>query len=149
MKQNIYLCFLLVMFVAVSIVFVRAGGCQSSSDSGSAIQGDANAATVSFLLTIDFGDDKKSLSWPMNCPPETTVLEVMQRAQQAGILELASSGGGEMAFLSAIDGIKSEGGSGKNWVFYVNGELAKRGCGTVVVQSFDEIDWRFEVFSGE
>ncbi len=146
MNQKLFSYWLL---SGVIITHAILSGCDRSSDSGSAMEHDDVAATVSFLLTIDGGDDEKSASWPLNCPPETTVLGAMQRAQQAGLLKLTSSGNGEMAFVSAIDGVENEGGNGKHWIFYINGEIAKRGCGAVVIQPFDEIDWRFEVYANE
>jgi len=146
MNQRLFLRWL---FSSLIITLAIVTGCDRSFDSGSAIEVDNTAATVSFLLTIDFGDGKKSASWPLNCPPETTVLKAMQRAQQAELLKLTASGSGEMAFVSAINGIENEGGNGKHWIFYINNEIAKRGCGAVVIQPFDEIDWRFEVYVNE
>ena len=72
-----------------------------------------------------------------------TVLDALLAAQKnpRGI-RLKTRGSGQTAFVEKIDDLKNE-GSGRNWIFRVNGKLSNRGCGVVPLKSGDTILWKF------
>jgi hypothetical protein len=99
-------------------------------------------------LMIDFRD-RDDIMVAIPCSADSTVLSIMQRAQNIGDLKFTSRGSADTAFLTAINGIKNEGGGGDNWVFRVNGKLGDRSIGTFPVNPQDEILWRFGVYNQE
>ena len=99
--------------------------------------------TVALLL--DFGDDFQMQYTNLSWTADQTVHDVMKQAElHPHPLKIQLRGGGETAFLESIAGVGNEGGSGANWIFYVNGERAERGFGVKTVDAGDTILWKFE-----
>jgi hypothetical protein len=73
-----------------------------------------------------------------------TVLDAMKAAQEhpRGI-KLQFRGSGATAFLTQIDDLKNE-GSGRNWIYRVNGELAERSFAVQKLEAGDAVLWKFE-----
>jgi len=95
-------------------------------------------------LTIDYGAAGKSrLTTAVPCSADSTVLSILERAQNIGDLKYTSSGTGERAFVQSIDGIDNEGAGGSNWIYSVDGETGKIGAGVARVAPQQAVAWSF------
>ena len=98
-------------------------------------------ATVAMVIDYDDGVEKhfRQLAWK----PGMTVLEVLQAAKQhpRGI-QFMHRGDGDTAFLTQIDDLKNE-GSGRNWIFLINGKLGQRSFAVTEVKASDRVLWKF------
>lgn len=96
-------------------------------------------------LEIKFGEDRpallfKGLVWKEGM----TVFDVMQAAQERDAdFKFKYRGKGETLFVTEIAGQTNEGAGGNNWVFLVDDQLGKRGCGVVQVAAGQRVQWRF------
>ncbi len=74
-----------------------------------------------------------------------TVLQALQllakRKQHA--IQHESTGRGNTAFVTEIDGLKNQGSGGLNWTYRVNGKAKPVSCGACRVQPGDTIEWTF------
>ena len=95
------------------------------------------------VLTVDFGSAAENIRVQIPCSEDSTVLNILQRAELNGDLELQTSGVGETAFVQSINGVGKTNTPGKYWTYLLNGELAKAGSGVTEVDPNDEIHWRF------
>jgi hypothetical protein len=82
----------------------------------------------------------------------STVLDVMNAAKERphGI-SFSHTGSGASAFLTRIDDVANEGGSGakKNWQLWVNTSYAERSFGVYELQPLDVVFWRFATQAGK
>lgn len=70
-----------------------------------------------------------------------TVLDALEATE----LDIESVGNGEMAYVTAIDGIQEKSaGQASGWVYAFNGSPGDEGAGAKEVESTDIIQWRFE-----
>jgi len=95
------------------------------------------------VLTVDFGGAAKDIRVQIPCSKDSTVLDVLERAERNGDLKLQSSGAEETAFVQSINGVGGSQSPEQYWTYLINGELAKMGSGTTEVDPNDEIQWRF------
>ena len=105
----------------------------------------SNSPTVGTVdLKVDFGSaNKSSLTMAVPCSADSTVLSILDRAQNIGDLKFKSSGTGERAFVQSIDGVSNEGDSGSNWIYSVDGETGKTGAGVAKVAPQQAVEWKF------
>lgn len=94
-------------------------------------------------LVVDFGAAAETIKVQIPCSEDSTVLNILQRAELNGDLKLQSSGAGETAFVESINGIGGALTPDQHWTYLLNGELAKTGSGVTEVDPNDEIQWRF------
>jgi hypothetical protein len=101
----------------------------------------ANGKSVK--LTIDFGDGVHKVFVALPWQEKMTVFSALQAAEKhpRGI-KLSHRGTGERVLVTAIDDLKNE-GSGKNWLYEVNGKLADRSAGIYELSAGDAVLWRF------
>jgi hypothetical protein len=82
----------------------------------------------------------------------STVLDVMNAAKDRphGIT-FSYTGSGASAFVTRIDDVANEGGSGakKNWQLWVNTSYADKSFGVYEVQPLDVVFWRFTTQAGK
>lgn len=98
-------------------------------------------------LTIDYGDGAQKRFPAVPWKDKMTVFDAISwSAKHPHGIQLKHRGRGSLAMVNQIDDLKNSGGSGKNWIFYVNRKLAIRGCGASTLAQGDEILWRFEVY---
>ena len=103
----------------------------------------ADIGTVT--LDIDFPTEgqQADLNLQVACAADSTVFEILQRAEKEGDLkvELVSNVVQELSsiFVKGFNGVTGAGG--EYWTYYVNDELAKESCGTCVVKPDDKIRW--------
>ena len=109
---------------------------------------EAEKKAAAIELTIDFGDGFQKRYTRLKAAPKQTVLGVLKQAElhPRGI-KVVSRGKGETAFVTAIDAQKNQ-GSGRNWIFRVNGKLGKRSCDATPVAAGDKVEWRFQAYNG-
>lgn len=121
------------------VMALCAVGCTSSVESPPKV----DIGNVS--LVIDFPDDSQQadLDLQIGCAADSTVFEVLQRAEKVGGLKVEHSSNviqeSASIFLNGFNGVANA--EGKFWTYYVNDELAKEGCGTYVVKPDDKIRW--------
>ena len=98
-------------------------------------------------LVVDYGDGAQKRFPSVPWTKGMTVLDALQWADDHphGI-ELQCRGKGSLALVGKIDDLKNSGGTGKNWIFYVNQKLSQRGCGATEIAANDQILWRYEVY---
>jgi opacity protein-like surface antigen len=97
-------------------------------------------------LIVDYGDGVEKHFTALTHKKDMTVLDAVRAAEKHahGIkTEIRSSG--ETAFLMKIDDVANE-GSGKNWVFRVNGKLGDRSLGIQKLRPGDTVLWRFQEY---
>ena len=98
-------------------------------------------------LTIDYGDGAQKRFPEVPWKKGMTVMDtVLWAGKHPHGLQVRHRGQKSLAMVSQIDDLKNGGGSGKNWIFYVNNRLSDRSCGASIVSSGDKILWRFEVY---
>lgn len=125
-----------VILLAVAVCVGLISGCDSTTQK-------TNREVGSVALTIDFGSEKESIETDVVCSPQTTVLEVLERAQNMDELKFTHRGSGETAFVTAIGGLENEGAAGKNWIYRVNGETGDRSAGVYQLAPGDRVSWSF------
>ena len=106
----------------------------------------ARAQSATVRLVVDYGDGVTKTITGLPWAKGNTVLDVMNAAKDRphGIA-FSYTGSGASAFLTRIDDVANEVGSGakKNWQLWVNTNYADRGFGAYEVQPFDVVFWRF------
>lgn len=107
-----------------------------------AIQAQESAATVQ--VTINYGDGAERRYPEIPWREGMTVLDAMKAVENhpRGV-KIEYRGSGATAFLVRIDDVENE-GSGRNWIYRVNGELAKRSFAVHPLQRGDAVLWKFE-----
>jgi hypothetical protein len=98
-------------------------------------------------LVIDF-DDGLEKHYKLAADEPMTVLAALEAAskRERGI-RYETKGSGEMAMVLSIDGLANEGGGkGRNWIYWVNGQLAEKSCGVYEVRPNDVILWKFGTY---
>ena len=138
-KQMAHLNFVLTScLIAAALITV---GCTSTVEAPSK----AIIGTVS--LNIDFPNDSQQadLDLQVDCSANSTVFEVLQRAEKAGDLKVDHTVNVVQEPASIfVKGINGEiGAEGKFWTYFVNDELGKESCGTCVVKPDDKIRWAY------
>lgn len=110
---------------------------------GSWLNAEPTATRVS--LRIKFGDGKqKSVTLPVT--GQMTVANLLVEAQKKERLTFKMKGEGKSAFLTELDGVKNEGGLGRNWVYRVNDELGDRSFAVFPVKPGDKVEWKFDSY---
>ncbi len=97
------------------------------------------------VLSVDFGSSAESIRVQIPCSEDSTVLNILQRAELNGDLKIQTSGAGETAFVQSINGVGGASTPDQYWTYLLNDELAKTGSGVTEVDPGDEIQWRFGV----
>lgn len=99
----------------------------SSAASGDSATTETDAAAETFTYT---GEDGR------------TALELLLEADPSAEVD----GEGEMAFVTGINGRTADPDANEFWGFYVDGEFAQEGAGTLVTEDGQEIEWKLETF---
>jgi hypothetical protein len=95
-------------------------------------------------LVVNYADGVEKHFTALPWREGMTVFDAMQAAQEhpRGI-KIQFRGSGATAFLTQIDDVKNE-GSGRNWIYRVNGELAERSFAVQKLAAGDAVLWKFE-----
>ena len=94
-------------------------------------------------LTIDFGGARENIDVQIPCSEDSTVMDILYRAEMNGDIEIQSTGRGETAFVTSINDVGQQSSGDKYWTFTLNGQLSKTGSGVTEVDPGDEVHWRF------
>lgn len=117
-------------------------GCQKSSAPG--VPGGQTVVAGTVELEVVFKPERENLQVVVPCSADSTVFSILQRAENMGDLKFESIGlSDEMKFVTSIDGIDNQAGSGDNWVYRVNGKLGDKSSGVYDVHPGDQIQWTF------
>jgi hypothetical protein len=134
--KNVAIC------VSLSIILISSWGCERVNSPTGPSKTDREIGTVD--LVVDFGGEAEMIEKAIPCSVGSTVFTTLKRADLHGDLELDTVGSGETAFVNGINGLVGDPETGKYWFFYVNGDLAKQGCGVIEVDPGDKIEWRYQ-----
>ena len=120
----------LLLAMALCAVF----GCNS------AVEAPPKPATGTVSLVVDFQQESQAdLDLKVGCAADSTVFDVLQRAEKAGDLKFEHSDNltqeSSSIFVKEINGVGQA--DGKSWTYYVNDELAKESCGTCAIKPDD------------
>ncbi|MFG0329431.1 MAG: DUF4430 domain-containing protein [Phycisphaerales bacterium] len=97
-------------------------------------------------LIVDYDDGVRKVFDALEWSKEMTALDALIAADRhARGIELEYRGSGATAFVVRIDDLENEGGGGssRNWLFWVNTEVADRGAGSLRLQPDDVILWKY------
>jgi hypothetical protein len=100
-------------------------------------------------LTIDYDDGAEkrvAIAWQEGM----TVLDAMAKAKaHPRGFAYDQQGEGKNAMIVQIDDLVNQKGrqDARNWLYYVNGELAQRGCGDWVLKPGDVVLWKFGTYN--
>ncbi|MEM9410608.1 MAG: DUF4430 domain-containing protein [Planctomycetota bacterium] len=100
--------------------------------------------SITVKLEIDFQGLSEDLNQEIEIQDHQSVFELMVKASELGHLKFEQSGYGETStFITSIDGIQNQMANGGNWLFFVNDEMSKVGCGAVMLSNNDRVTWKF------
>ena len=72
-----------------------------------------------------------------------TVMDALMLAKTApGGTDIEYRGEGTTAFVESVDGVRNA-GSGKNWIFFVNGKKSTVGAGSCQLEPGDSVLWKY------
>jgi len=135
------------IIVAVVLVFVIFGGvllANRSTDTGTdrtqPIQ-EEQVKKVEASVSIKFGGDQEDVSAKIEIKEGQTALELTKK-----VVEVITSGEGEMAFVTTIGGTKADAAKNEFWELLINGESAQVGAGSYEVKDSDKISWQISTF---
>ncbi len=97
-------------------------------------------------LVVDYGDGVQKHFTQLEWREKMTVEDALnQAAAHPRGIRIETRGRADTAFLTAIDDVKNE-GSGRNWLYKVNGEKADRSIGIMPLSAGDAVLWEFRAF---
>lgn len=130
------------LFSIAIMILALGSGCDSSPTANSPQNTGLDIGTVG--LTIDFGPARrKPIEVDVPCSVDSTVIDILSRAQNMGDLKFESTGSGDTVFVKSIASMGNEGAGGSNWIFLVNEETGDKSAGVIAVEPSDKIRWRF------
>jgi len=104
-------------------------------------EGTSNAKTVA--LTLDYGDGCQKRFVDVPWADGMTVFQLLEKSSKHPRgYSLVYAGKGETLLVTSIDGTKNE-GSGRNWIFEVNGKMGEQSCAITKLKGGDSVLWRF------
>jgi len=122
----------------LAIAFAVFCGCEQAT-----VETESKRQIGTVELEIDFGGAEKNIAVQIPCSEDSTVFDILRRAEMSGDIELQSSGSGETAFVQAINEVGQQSPEGQYWTYLLNGELSKTGSGVTEVDPGDQLQWRF------
>lgn len=104
-------------------------------------EGAPNTKTVT--LTLDYGDGCQKRFVDVPWADGMTVFQLLEKSSKHPRgYSLVYAGKGETLLVTSIDGTKNE-GSGRNWIFEVNGKMGEQSCAITKLKGGDSVLWRF------
>jgi hypothetical protein len=99
-------------------------------------------------LVIDFGDGARkvfAIEWRRGMTPLQSLVRAGERSH--GVV-VAITGSDALAFITEIDGVANDmtGQVAQNWMYTVNGHMAKVGCGQCELKPSDIVRWEYTIF---
>lgn len=85
-------------------------------------------------------------TYPLNLPEKSTAYAAMvQLVADKKITVVFKEFSGLGYFVDEVDGVKTDGQSGKYWIYYLNGKPAQIGISNYILKNNDLITWKYEV----
>ncbi|MDX1259945.1 MULTISPECIES: DUF4430 domain-containing protein [unclassified Exiguobacterium] len=93
------------------------------------------------VSVVNHASDKTLYEKDMCLKKSETALDALEETD----LPVVKTGKGEMAYVTAVDGIREKSaGASSGWVFGVNDKPAQVGAGAYQLKDGDRLEWRFE-----
>ena len=100
-------------------------------------------------LVIDYGDGVQKHFTQLRWKDGATVhTQLQDAARHSRGIRTQHRGKGATLLVTQIDDVGNEGaaGSGRNWIFRVNGEVGERSAGICPLAAGDTVLWSFETY---
>ena len=121
----------------------------ATADGVAAAEPDAAADKPIVRLVIDYGDGVQKHFTQLRWKDGATVYSQLQDATRhpRGI-RTQQRGKGATLLVTQIDDVGNEGaaGTGRNWIFRVNGEIGERSAAICPLAAGDTVLWSFETY---
>ena len=134
MKKESKLLLLLTLIFVVSFSFWQV---RIKSSEGK-VQGEKTVQKASAVLKIG---DLEAKSFDISSFVGKTALEATEST-----VKVVTSGTGENAFVTSIEGREADAKKREFWEFLVNGSQAQVGAGSYILQNNDQIQWKITNF---
>ncbi len=140
MKTTGYLRIL--AFLAVGCLVIPAQtGCGRSDPNAGTLSNPQSLDPVEFRLTIDFGEQRESVTGAIETTEKMTVLDLLLAVAAENQLAVDYDGRSSSAFVNSIGGIVGGGDGNPWWIYSVNGQLAQESSGSRVLRPGDHVHW--------
>ena len=93
-------------------------------------------------MVVDFNGRSENLTETVAGVEGDTVFDMIDRT-----LTVVSRGNGKNVFVQSLNGVENEGAGGDNWVYFVDDQLADRGCGDWRLTAGQQVRWRFGAYN--
>lgn len=129
----------LLRFIALGLSLITLSACSlvsvsTTNSSSSSASSSVQKETAELIIK----EDDKTLTKTVSFEEGATVLEVLKANYDVEE---------NQGFITSIDGIQQDEAAQKYWMYKVNGELASKGAGELVVKADDKIEFYQEVYS--
>ncbi|OIN68525.1 hypothetical protein BLD48_01285 [Exiguobacterium sp. KRL4] len=125
-------------WILISGIVLLAGCADQSADQTAEPKTCEREVEVS---VVDHANDKTLYEKDMCLNASETALDALEETD----LPVVKTGKGEMAYVTAVDGIREKSaGAGSGWVFGVNKKPGQVGAGAYELKDGDRLEWRFE-----
>ena len=122
--------------------FVSANVQEKGEITPSAVSQENQVKKVKASITINPGSESQVLSvQDFEIEEGSTALEATSQ-----VADVKTSGEGEMAFVTSIDGKEANEAKNEFWELVINGESSQVGAGSYEVKDGDKIEWRISKF---
>ncbi|WP_214847817.1 DUF4430 domain-containing protein [Exiguobacterium sp. s193] len=93
------------------------------------------------VSVVNHAKDKTLFDKALCFDQKETALDALEETK----LDVVKTGKGEMAYVTAVDGIREKSaGASSGWVFGVNDKPGEVGAGSYQLKDGDQLEWRFE-----
>lgn len=125
-------------WILMSGIFLLAGCAEQPTDQTAETKACERSVEVS---VVNHANDKTLYEKDMCFKASETALDALEETD----LPVVKTGKGEMAYVTAVDGIREKSaGASSGWVFGVNDKPAQVGAGAYELKDGDRLEWRFE-----
>ncbi len=98
-----------------------------------------------YLVNLEFKYNNKKENISKTFDKRYNIYEIMKSLRQENLLEFKETGKGDLIFIEEIKNIKNEGNgkNKKNWLYFVDGNLAEKGISQFFIDKETNIIWCF------
>ena len=133
----------ILVFVAIGGWFLNANTQEKGEITPTAVSQKEEVNKIKASVLINPGGEKKQLLGAQEVEVERgeNALELTEE-----VAKVETSGEGEMAFVTSINGRSADSAKNEFWELLINGESSQVGAGSYEVQDGDKIEWRVSTF---
>ena len=133
---------IIAVLVIVAGYFVSTNVQEKGEITPSAASQEKQTKQIKASITINLGNESQVLSvQDLEVEEGSTALDATNQ-----VAEVETSGEGEMAFVTSIDGRVADASKNEFWELIINGEPSQVGAGSYKVRSGDKIEWQVSTF---